>query len=527
MERNVHRTRALLFVLAGATLLTLPSGPVEAATTFTVNESGDARDRTINGVCDSSRERGRQCTLRAAIQEANATANSEGPDAIAFNISGTAAVKTISPARPLPAVTGAVTIDGYTQGSKTAASDDAKPNDNLFGEGSDAVIKVRLNGAKAGAQANGLKVTASGSTIKGLVINNFARNGVLIEGAGATGNKIEGSFIGTNAPGTQAAPNAKDGVRISGAPGNTVGGTEPAQSNVVSGNSGDGVEIAGGGATGNSVERNYVGADASGTRDLGNSLDGVRVEGAPDNAVGGASNFLDLGNLLVGNDSDGVALSGTGATGNLVAENVIGKNTGAARQLGNSAHGVRIEGGASGNTVGSTAANSSLANTIVGNGGDGVFVGGGTGNRILANTFGDNTGLGIDLTGGTESNVGVTANDEDDTDTGPNDLQNFPVLTSVVYDPSNGHTVYTGTLSSTPNQTFTIQFWGNVNIDPSDHGEGGEFLGQLTVTTDDQGEASFSAGGPPPSDFTTATATNTATGNTSEFSENVLLTRDE
>jgi hypothetical protein len=252
-------------------------------------------------------------------------------------------------------------------------------------------------------------------------------------------------------------------VRISGAPGNTVGGTEPAQSNVVSGNGGGGVEIVGSGATGNSVGRNLVGVG----------------QGSP--------------------TSD----------------------------LGNSAHGVRIEGGASDNIVGSVNANFTLPNTIVGNGGDGVFLGGGTGNRILTNAFGSNAGLGIDLSGGEESDLGVTANDEDDPDAGPNDLQNFPVLTSVVYDPSNGRTVYTGTLSSTPNQTFTIQFYGSDSADPSDHGEGDVFLGQLTVTTDDQGEASFSVGGPPSSEFATATATNTATGGTSEFSENVLRTYDQ
>ncbi len=98
------------------------------------------------------------------------------------------------------------------------------------------------------------------------------------------------------------------------------------------------------------------------------------------------------------------------------------------------------------------------------------------------------------------------------------------MLTSVVLHPSDGRTVYTGTLSSTPNQALTIQFYGTDSADPSDHGEGNRFLGQLTVTTDDQGEAFFSAGGPSPSEFTAATATNTATGDTSELSENVLLT---
>jgi hypothetical protein len=139
--------------------------PAEAAPTFTVNRAGDARDIAIDGTCDTAPATGSQCTLRAAIQEANATPNSGDPDEIDFAIGGTATVKTISPTRPLPPITEAVTIDGYSQGSQTAdTSDDAKPNDNPLWEGSgggtDAVIKVQLKGTNAGATANGLRVTA-------------------------------------------------------------------------------------------------------------------------------------------------------------------------------------------------------------------------------------------------------------------------------------------------------------------------------------------------------------------------------
>jgi hypothetical protein len=211
-------------------LLVAWSGSADAATTFTVNRTSDAADRRLSdAACDSSRERGKQCTLRAAIQEANDTV---GSDKITFDIRSNTNVKTVSPARPLPAITEAVTVDGYSQGSKTAAnSDDARPN--TLAEGTNAVLKIQLSGANAGAGAAGLKVTAADSTIRGLVINRFRGGGVVLEGAGAADNRIEGNFIGTNASGTRPMGNNDAsnfpgyGVQIRDGFGNLVGGTGP------------------------------------------------------------------------------------------------------------------------------------------------------------------------------------------------------------------------------------------------------------------------------------------------------------
>jgi CSLREA domain-containing protein len=516
----------LLALLAGLVLLlALTSGPARAATAFTVNKTGDAKDRRINGVCDASPLRGIQCTLRAAIQEANATANSGGPDEINFAIGGTATVKTISPARPLPAITESVTIDGYTQGTNTATtSDDAKPNDNpfTFDEGTDAVIKVRIKGTNAGASANGLKISASSSTIKGLSINRFAQSGILLEGSGATGNKVEGNFIGTDASGTLALPNVGNGVYISGAPSNSIGGPQAAQTNVISGNGQSGVEISDSEATANKVERNYIGTDASGTQDLGNSLDGVHIKDAPNNTIGGSLFPNDGSNLISGNDSDGVAISGTGATGNRVLSNLIGLKASLNEvPLGNSGHGVHID-NASNSTIGPY-------NEIAMSGGDGVFVASGTGNRILSNTIYRNSGLGIDLSGGTEDSFGVTANDEDDPDTGANSLQNFPIITSATRDSNAFMTTVSGTLNSTPNQTFLIEFYavgghGEEEFESSNHGEGDWVWLEKGVRTDANGNASFTFEEPDPTTpIITATATNTATGDTSEFSEYVFV----
>ena len=85
--------------LAGVLIAVWP-GPADAETTFTVNRTGDTGDmNTNNSVCDVSISTGNQCTLRAAIQEAN---NTPGPDQIKFNIGGTNSVKTISPAPRFP-----------------------------------------------------------------------------------------------------------------------------------------------------------------------------------------------------------------------------------------------------------------------------------------------------------------------------------------------------------------------------------------------------------------------------------------
>jgi CSLREA domain-containing protein len=103
----------VLAVVLMAVLVGLSSGrAAEGATTFTVNSTADEADINItNGRCDSDGAAGDQCTLRAAIEEANDTS---GDDTIDFDIDGTGAVRTISPTSALPTITDTLTIDGYT-----------------------------------------------------------------------------------------------------------------------------------------------------------------------------------------------------------------------------------------------------------------------------------------------------------------------------------------------------------------------------------------------------------------------------
>jgi hypothetical protein len=518
---------ALALALGGLVLLVLSSGPADADTTFTVNKTGDAGDRRISDtVCDSSRKEGKQCTLRAAIEESNDTPNFGGADLINFNIGGTAGVKTISPNSPLPDITEAVTINGYSQ--RGASS-------NTLDVGNNAKLKIQLSGTNAGAgsDANGLVIQASDSKVKGLVINSFDSRGIVVEGFNTTGNKVEGNFIGTNAAGTSALGNG-DGVDIQQADDTTVGGTASGARNVISGNRDAGIQIVGDTATGNTVLNNYVGTDMNGTADLGNSGEGVHISDARDSTIGGVASGAR--NVISGNNSHGVQIQSLfdNPTGNKVQDNFIGTTADGSDDLGNGVDGVQVA-GADDNTVGGTA--SEAGNRIAHNGGDGVSVivngafgdEGAVGNRILGNSIFANTGLGIDL-----GASGVTANDTDDTDTGANNLQNFPIITSVTQSSSFFNpTRISGTLNSTPNQDFTVQCFlaGEVpaDADASSHGEGKFFMAEDTdVRTDADGNADGNDGFECNFLFPvslegkrwSATATNEATGETSEFSAN-------
>jgi hypothetical protein len=379
-------------------------------------------------------------------------------------------------------------------------------------QGNDAVLKVQLNGTNAGTNTIGLAIQAANSTIKGLVINRFDGAGILISGSTARGNNVVGNFIGTNAAGTADLGNTGSGVVLLRAD-NTVGGrTRAAARNVISGNGNQGVEINGFTATGNEVLGNYIGTDKNGTADLGNSVHGVSIFAAADNTVGGTASGAR--NVISGNTGDGVSIGA--ATGNEVLGNFVGTNAAGTAGLGNTNNGVRNS-ATFDTTVGGMA--SGAGNRIAHNGEDGVLVdGSGARNRVLSNQIFSNTGLGIDL------NIdGVTANDIDDPDTGPNNLQNFPVISGVI-----DATTVAGTLNSNPNQSFTVQcFLAGEAADASGHGEGAIFLSQDTsVTTNASGDAGFECvldEGLNTREKVSATATNTATGDTSEFSRTVTL----
>ncbi|HEV3443631.1 MAG TPA: DUF4214 domain-containing protein [Gemmataceae bacterium] len=468
-------------------------------------------------------------SLRQAILDAD---RNVGADTIAFAIGGGGA-QTITLKSYLPAITDTVMLDGTTQP----------------GFSSSPLIVLSGAAIQSTSPVAGIDLEADASTVKGLALIHFdlnppfAREGALI--VGGNNNVISGNYIGLDANGSVAGNVNTSGVNVLGS-NNILGGTTAAARNVISGNH-TGIGIGGAGTI---VEGNYLGTDATGTEGFGNIIGIDDFEG-PNLTVGGTA--PGAGNLFVG--SNGIRLfntTGAVVAGNLFGTDVTGKivpgfvdtcleirfgngaivggATSAARNifaggvavriLGSSGNlvqgnyiGTGIDGvtplGTSAKTVSIDGNNNVVANNIVANSaGEAIDVVSGTGNRISQNSIFADTGLPIDL-----GDDGYTANDSKG-HSGPNNYQNFPVITSTSM--AGDHTTIIGTLNSTPATTFMLEFFAS-DQEPSGYVEGKTFLGSTPVTTDASGQASFTFTGPASSGpLFTVTATDPS-GNTSEF----------
>jgi hypothetical protein len=454
----------------------------------TTSNTADGTTTSISALLSNKGADGK-ISLREAITAANNTANNGGADRIYFNISGS---KTINIATQLPNITDAVIIDGTTQSGYTGTP------------------LVEL----AGTVAEGLYLDtgSSGSTIKGLVLNGFHW---AIDIAGSSNNVVSGNFLGTDATGTTAKGNWV-GVWV-GTSNNTIGGTNAADRNIISGNTVDGIQISGStGGSGNVVLGNYIGLDVTGTADLGNTNQGIAIyNGGKNNTIGGTANGA--ANVISGNNGEGVRLINSGTTGNVVLGNLIGTNAAGTAGIANNRQGVWVDAAAANNTIGGTAAGA--GNTIAYNTLDGVALNStaGNGNAVLGNAIFSNGGLGIDL-----NDNGVTTNDANDADTGSNGLQNYPLLSYALAD--GAHVMISGSLNSVASKTYRLEFFSNTAQDASGHGEAQTYLGFANVTTDISGNATFNAtftAPVSPGAFITATATD-PTNSTSEFSTNVV-----
>ena len=480
-RRHALRLCAILGVFIAALAAYQRHDPAEPAyaATFIITAADDVDD----GTCDAA-----HCSLREAILAANA---SSGADLITFAI-GSGPV-TISPAAALPAISGTLTIDGTTQPGFSGAP------------------LIELNGAGAPPATDGLTLSgASNSVVRALVINRFSRHGIRI--SGGMSNVIAGNYIGTDAAGALDRGNGANGVSIESSIDNTIGGTSAGARNVISGNEGNGVAITGGGvAAVNRVQGNFIGTNAAGNGALANALAGVLVAG-DNNLIGGVA--AGARNLISGNGQDGVAITGAFTTQNGVEGNTIGLAADGS-PLGNGHHGIRLDNSVGHNGVGGSAAGS--GNRIAHNVRNGVFVQSGNGHPVLTNEIFGNGGLGIDLADAPGAWGQVTLNDPGDTDGGVNFLQNFPVLTSAL--PGAGGIAVAGTLDSTPNMQFRIEFYGSPLCDGS-NGEGERYLGATTVTTDGAGDAAFALTLPvtlTDGEYVTSTARDSSS-NTSEYS---------
>jgi hypothetical protein len=383
-------------------------------------------------------------------------------------------------------------------------------------------IGTDINGSASLGNLIGVYIEGSAETTIGgtaadsgnLVSGNF-NDGVDIVGSGITHTQIQGNLIGTDVLGSKAVANG-DGIIIDGESANTIGGTSAGARNVISGNTLNGITLVGSGSSSNVIQGNFVGTDATGTSDLGNLGYGIAVNaGAANNSIGGT--VPGAGNVISGNNGSGISIAQLNSSQNGVQGNLIGTDATGTFPLGNGGAGVDLNGG-NNNTIGGTA--SGASNRIAYNG-TGIAVEFGTGNSILTNSIDSNGGLGIDLL----PLIGVTPNDPGDGDSGSNNLQNFPVLTSAVVGGSVATIV--GSLNSTPNTGFRLEYFASATADPSGYGEGQQFLGSSNVSTDSSGNISFSVTFPIPVTLgwaVTATATDSG-GNTSEFSQSITATR--
>jgi parallel beta-helix repeat protein len=349
-------TRIFLGALLGAVYL-LSAGATGAAAQVVVSN-------TDNGGAGS---------LRAAILHANQNPGTT----IQFNVPGPppgqVAVR-IQPTTALPAITGAGTIvDGNSQTAFAGNTNPAGP-------------EVILDGSQIGGNAYGLVIQAPNCIVRGLVIGGFGLAGIRL--LGAAGCHVRGCYLGTDEVGTTPLPNLRGIDLASGASGNTVGGTSAGFGNVISGNTGQAVRIAGAGVNDNLVRGNCIGMDPQGVIAVPNGGGGVLIQGgAQQNTVGGTTTTAR--NVISGNLLFGIKITGAGTDGNVVSGNYVGLDKQGADRMPNNGTGITIEGGAKNSVVGGTAGAGSR-NVIAGNIGNGVAVGGaGTdGTAVLGNYVG-------------------------------------------------------------------------------------------------------------------------------------------
>jgi hypothetical protein len=303
---------------------------------------------------------------------------------------------------------------GNTIGGTTAADRNILGGNSTAGvslaSNSNTVIGnfIGTNGAGTGADANGIGIrisgssntigSATGTTPGGActgacnLISGNTQHGIEISGTTATGNQIVGSFIGVNAAGTGPVANGGSGVRINGAPSNTIGGTTAGARNVLSGNTGRGILVEGAGANSNVIQGNFVGTNSPGDAALTNGLSGIRIETA-NNTVGGTTGTTAGGpctgacNLISGNTLHGLRLVGAAATGNTVQGNFVGTDAAGTNFVANILNGVFLDASPS-NTIGGTTV--AARNILSGNTLSGVEASAANGNQILGNYVGTN-----------------------------------------------------------------------------------------------------------------------------------------
>ncbi|MCA9000146.1 MAG: hypothetical protein KDA80_24325, partial [Planctomycetaceae bacterium] len=275
-----------------------------------------------------------------------------------------------------------------------------------------------------GAQLNvvGTNRDGNGDASEGNVISGNGFDGVSLFGSNTATNFVLGNLLGTDASGTVAIGNSNGILLRDGAEGGVIGGPDPTDRNVISGNRSDGIELRNTGPLGVTIWGNFIGTDITGNSPLPNGQHGILLQGpTSQNGIGGT--LPELRNIISGNQQDGIHLAGTGSDENNLFGNFIGVSFAGTQPLPNQQHGLHVSGEARDNRIGGLGAGE--GNLIASNLGAGVRIthANAVGNAILGNSIFGNGALGIDL-----GVVGPTPNDSGDGDPGPNLLTNYPVI---------------------------------------------------------------------------------------------------
>ncbi len=417
--------------------------------------------------------------------------------------------------------------------------------------GTDITGQIALPNVNSGVLAGQPTMTIGGTLANdGNVISSngtdIELNNLLDNSESASGSLVQGNFIGTDSTGTfSVSAEYGTGVLIlARLRDEQIGGTTPAAANIISGNE-YGVLIADN-VYDTNVQGNYIGTDVTGTKAIGNGNMSLYI-GTITNLGASAADLIPAGdisvtgNLISGNLTDGIDIQGTstgyggeGETyqGNTIQGNLIGTDITGTLPLANQGNGLTLNESATNNLIGGTQpgagnliayntgngvlvdpgtanpgegfGNNTVGNTILSNGGAGVRINSGTQNLISRNSIFGNGDLGIAVgTGGPNINTPCQSSV-----TGPNDLQNAPVLTAgsgtsfitaTATDPNNNTSEFSnavqatatgnvlsllGNFNSLPNTTYTIEFFSSTAADPSGYGQGQTYLGSTSVTTD-------------------------------------------
>lgn len=336
---NFRRTRLNNFplLLIASLFFCFHSYGQRIYTVNTVNDNPDV-DLTDDICADVNLE----CSLRAAIENANKTSET---DRVEFHINGNGVMK-LSLKEDLPAITETVILDATTQPGYTWKNP-----------------MIVLTGNENVHYGLMLKEQSSGSSIRGLVLGGFSRTNKeepLLHGAAifasATGNHdIRGNFIGIAEDGETSFPNTV-GISLVNSSSNSIGGNDPSDANVLSGNSidsihGYGLFLRGEGSHGNKILGNYVGTNAAGTVAVANLCGIVIYEGANNNYIG--SGAVNGRNIISGNLQSGIYIL---SPANVVRGNFIGPAVHGSNLLNSNEkkqEGVRLwTGTATGNIIG-------------------------------------------------------------------------------------------------------------------------------------------------------------------------------